>query len=333
MRRVRIGRVVGGLLVGGLILVGAELGLRLAGVQPAYSPVARAGWRMAGNLAGVQEVGPRGGSAFTLSTNDVGLRTTLPRPRRDGVLRVALLGDSTVFGWGADDGATVADGLEQGLRDAVGLHGPVEVLNAGQPGYSTVQAQLLLEEAVVDWRPDLVIHFVPKHDQNLVLVSDRQALRGANGLIEALELGALKHSRMYAWLSLRRRGLSDQPFVLPEDAVDGERLVPRVGADERTEAVLAMHETVSGWGGTLALGVVMHWLPTEVRGASSEESLWAEAFSRKAGIPYIDARSCCGPSQAHFVQTDDSGHLNDEGNLWVGRAMAPKVAKMLARER
>ena len=59
---------------------------------------------------------------------------------------MALLGDSTVFGWGVDDGQTVADGL------AAALPG-VEVLNAGQPGYSTVQAARLLE-VVAAWRPE-----------------------------------------------------------------------------------------------------------------------------------------------------------------------------------
>jgi hypothetical protein len=103
------------------LLVLAEGALRLLGVEPAYQADAIGGWRMLPQQTG-QVVRTREGDTFVLSTNAEGMRTTLPQARRADRWRVAVMGDSIVFGWGVDDGQTVADGLAVGLQAALARH-------------------------------------------------------------------------------------------------------------------------------------------------------------------------------------------------------------------
>ena len=68
-----------------------------------------------------------------------------------GRRRIALLGDSTGFGWGVDDDATFAARLE---RDASLAS---DVVNLCVPGYSTDQELWTLEREAARVRPDLVL--------------------------------------------------------------------------------------------------------------------------------------------------------------------------------
>jgi hypothetical protein len=68
-----------------------------------------------------------------ISINSFGFRGAEPGPRRPGVLRVALVGDSFTFGTGVGDRETIAaklvEALEKSGREA-------EVFNFGVPGYT-----------------------------------------------------------------------------------------------------------------------------------------------------------------------------------------------------
>ncbi len=323
-------KAVAGLVVGFGILLGVESALRLAGVAPAYSAEAIAGWRVARNLDASEIKGPRDGHPFVVSTNDAGLRTGLSRARSPGVKRVAVMGDSTVFGWGVDDGGTVAEGLEQELAEAHPELGVVEVLNAGQPGYSTTQASWLLREVVAEWTPDLVVHFLPLHDGNLVLVSDREVLRGGDGLGSSLRIGLARHSRLYASLRQVLFQQANEASVVPQRAADSEPRVPRVSDEERALAVQDMVDAASGWGGTVALGLLPFQGDLVTHSPTDRPSAaWARAYGEDASMELVDARACCGPDGGGLVLPDDPGHLTAEGNLRVGASMADTVADLL----
>src|SRR5262249_50771914 len=71
-------------------------------------------------------------------------------------LRVLLIGDSFVLGVGVNLEDSLAKLLEHRLR--LGTHGyPIEVLNAGVPGYSPYQELLTLRRLAPIVSPDLVI--------------------------------------------------------------------------------------------------------------------------------------------------------------------------------
>jgi len=324
-------KAIAGSVVAGALLLMTETSLRLAGVAPAYSLETIAGWRVAPDLRGVPIQGPRDGHSFTVTTNSAGLRTTMPEARRKGVLRVALLGDSTVFGWGVNDGGAVSDGLSRGLVDHTDEVGPVEVLNAGQPGYSTTQAAWLLREVVAGWSPDLVIHFLPLHDDNLVLVSDREVLEGGAGLVGGLRVGLARHSRIYGLFRQVAFSGAAEHSRLPDQASDGEPRVPRVSEAERARALDEMRELAGSWGGKVGVGLLPFLgdltghTPTD-----RPSSVWAAEYAARTGIRLYDVRGCCGPDGGDLVLPDDPGHLTTEGNHMVGRALAAAVAAALS---
>lgn len=313
----RVFRPLLGLLVGGGVFLLLEGGLRAAGVAPAYQMGATGQWRAAAGLVAAPLPGVGEVRVFSVSTNADGLRTRLARARTPGVSRVALMGDSTVFGWGVDDGGTLADGTQAAL-DGVGA--PVEVLNAGQPGYSTTQAAWLFAEVVQAYRPDRVVLFLSRHDYYYVPVSDREALSGGDSFASRVRVRLASSSRTYQLLRGLLWARTDEPAQHPRD-VTGEPRVPRVSDAERALALATIRTTLAGWGGSLSIG----YLPFhgDIEGTRTDRVGldWATAYAEAEGITFVDVRGCCVGEAAARVLPDDPGHLSAEGNRVVGAAV------------
>jgi lysophospholipase L1-like esterase len=78
-----------------------------------------------------------------------------------GTLRIAVLGDSFTFGWGADDDETYPAVLERILGKTMG---PVEIINAGALGDGTGDEALWYDAWVSAFHPKLVILTVVPND-------------------------------------------------------------------------------------------------------------------------------------------------------------------------
>lgn len=318
-----------GAIVTMLVLYLAEVGLRMAGVQPAYQADAVGGWRMLPRATNSTMRGHEG-TSFTLTTNDDGLRTTLRKARTPGMKRVALLGDSTTFGWGVNNGETLADGLQAGLN-AAGEH--VEVMNAGQPGYSTTQMVALYDRAVKLYNPDVILVFVPMHDNNQVLVSDREYLDGAAGPLSGIRVLLAENSRIYQVLRQRLYPLSHEASLVPGRDKTSELRVPRVSDQERDDNFDHLRESLAASGGIVAIG----HLPflADLLGEANEVRFsvpWAEAYSARTGAPIVDLRACCaGQGGEALVLPLDPGHLNAAGNRLVSAAAVAPVRALVAQ--
>lgn len=119
----------------------------------------RMGWS---NIPGKKTRFVRQDFEIDVSINEEGFRGRAFTPAKPpGVFRVAVLGDSYVFGHGVEEGETFAAQLEARLQTPAR---PVEVLNLGVIGYSTDQELLLLRDRVLDWAPDLVILAIYRND-------------------------------------------------------------------------------------------------------------------------------------------------------------------------
>jgi lysophospholipase L1-like esterase len=70
-------------------------------------------------------------------------------------LKVAILGDSSAFGWGVEYDHTYGALLQQQLEQWLGR--PVELRNFGVPGYNSQQERLCFEAHVLPWQPDLMV--------------------------------------------------------------------------------------------------------------------------------------------------------------------------------
>ncbi len=101
------------------------------------------------------EHGPHHAGVYATSAWPFRGRAAVPLPAH--VRRVAIVGDSCVYG----AGLTVADTLPeriQGELTAVGWTPEhVALLNFGVPGYSTVQLAVLLDEIIAEHAPDAVV--------------------------------------------------------------------------------------------------------------------------------------------------------------------------------
>lgn len=97
------------------------------------------------------------GQPVVVETNEDGLRTAWSRAafRRHGT-RVALLGDSFVFGSGVNAVETVAARLEAGLRNRPSTR-DAAVLNAGVISYSPFLERRLFEDVIREYRPTHVL--------------------------------------------------------------------------------------------------------------------------------------------------------------------------------
>jgi len=161
--RRRLLAIAGGIVFAALLLVAAEVVVRVAGIEPAP-------WPSADRLAEFEGVAvdpllgplPRPGYAgewfggFQVEIDGHGFRGTgLPAP--DGAARrVAVLGDSCSFGWGVDTPDTFVARLDARQR-ADGGAPVLELLNAAYPGQSAVVGEHMLRERVLPLHPDVVV--------------------------------------------------------------------------------------------------------------------------------------------------------------------------------
>lgn len=96
------------------------------------------------------------GEPVVYRTNDDGFRTTLSRSAfLEADERIAVLGDSFVFGLGVNESDTLAYQLQAELTQG-DTEREYAVLNAGFPSYSPFLAGLLFNERVREYNPTLV---------------------------------------------------------------------------------------------------------------------------------------------------------------------------------
>jgi lysophospholipase L1-like esterase len=155
------------LLVLGLLGV-VELVLRARQVS-SVSPFARIAPAIADERAGRYEAHPQ--RLYTLAphfrhspshlgrdaTGDWPFRGRPPEPAPPGLLRVAVIGDSVVYGSSLDAADVPGSCLARSLAERGWTPDRVAVISLGVPGYSTIQLDLLLAEALGTLHPDAVV--------------------------------------------------------------------------------------------------------------------------------------------------------------------------------
>ena len=97
--------------------------------------------------------------------NNIGLRgvrnVSLSKPEQ--AVRVITLGESSTFGYHADDAHTYPALLEQKLQSKLGDR-PVEVINAGIPNFDSNNLVAILEKELLAYKPDVITVYAAYND-------------------------------------------------------------------------------------------------------------------------------------------------------------------------
>lgn len=89
-------------------------------------------------------------------TNDLGLRgDNFFKKKQPGVNRIICMGASSTFGWGVEEGQTYPYLLAKNFNESQ-KDDKVEVLNAGQIGFTTFQGKIFLEKYILNYAPDII---------------------------------------------------------------------------------------------------------------------------------------------------------------------------------
>ncbi len=127
--------------------------------------------------------------------------------KRPGVRRIAMIGDSVVYGLHVDANEAFPQLLQEKLNAGDASH--VEVLNFGVPGYSTFQEYTQLKTRVLPLNPDLVILTLSRDDAETspVVINVggemtlfRNELEGVGLLNNPVHWAAFRHSYLYRFL-------------------------------------------------------------------------------------------------------------------------------------
>ena len=273
--------------------------------------------------------------------------TPIPSP---GTYRIAVIGDSFVFGTGAQDNETYPSVLEAALA-GVGRQHSVEVLNAGIPNSGVGDQALWYDRWVSAFRPDLVILTVyggndvsdEIHDSKFALAPDGsavpldlRALTEQGGLESRIQSVVLQIPG-YNFLTQRSHLLYAVRSMVTAAFTRGDGAETETAAAEQAMAKIAgevywLKQNVEATGARL---VVVYIPPRDAvgeRGGSSphviahrglDERLSSE--TSRDGIPFLDltstiaARMRAEPNAVYF-QHDD--HMRPEGYRLVGEEVA-----------
>ncbi|MCL5037102.1 MAG: SGNH/GDSL hydrolase family protein [Chloroflexi bacterium] len=144
------------------------------------------------------------GAPWIMRLNSHGIRNK-EVPCRPGELRVLIMGDSWVFGWGVDEQQAYPAVLEKLLRQK--LNCPVHVINGGSPGYSSSQVFSLLKDLNGIYKPHLVILAAYGNELEGVVLARKNRFK----FIQAIT-GLLSKSRlhMFIWRYIHRNNPADE---------------------------------------------------------------------------------------------------------------------------
>lgn len=115
----------------------------------------------------------------TISINRWGMRDQdYERKPPPNTYRIAMLGASSVMGWGVGDGETFEALVENRLNHEDGLHAKYEILNFGVQGYEPLQQLVSLERAL-EFEPNAIFY----------VATGREISRAARYLATAVQKG------------------------------------------------------------------------------------------------------------------------------------------------
>ena len=170
--------------------------------------------------------------------------------------RVLCVGDSITYGLNVDQERTFARQLEGQLRERAGGR-PVEVINAGVPGWSWVQGRTFLEREGMALAPDVVVIGHGTNDQFFpARVTDRERIGATHSRLArawTALAGALAHANTYRLVQhlVAPRAIEMSPACRRQADADGQ--CRRVSVAEIADEVERVHQLTADHGAALVV--------------------------------------------------------------------------------
>ena len=347
-------------------LLAAEGGLRL--IRPQVFPTTPAGlfterpdgFRVL--TAGFEGVISRAEFKAPVSISEFGVRGPGPGPRRPNTFRILALGDSQTFGFGVLDHAPYPVRLQQLLAE----HRPdldIQVVNAGVPGYGTVDELVWLRDRGAEVDPDLIlVQFLSVNDFKINRESSHAAglLAGspAVGVHEAAAAdtgdrgagslpAAVERPGISAWVVDRVHALKRRSHLATLVSETGSYIGMRLGLlggvaamwgedftaedAERTRSLMVLLAREAQ-----AMGVPVIILYTTGKAqviAGSGDPLPSAAViaaaAREAGVPWLDmAAELRAREDRQYLYFIRDGHWTAAGHQAVAEVVAERLSEL-----
>ena len=245
-------------------------------------------------------------TSFAVSTNSDGLRTTVEVTDSKKSLRVMTLGCSTTFGWGVADAETYPARLQHYLTEAG--YGNVEVVNGGQPGYTSFQGDWLWDALLDDYQPDVVLVGYIVQDARKAAYSDKSQaiLQGDNRFLKD---NFLYRSKGYLAL---RYGMGKVQIQAKERSSQDEGGAFRVPPEDYVSNLRSLVGKIQKSGAK----PILFGYPLERTGYTEQHRLILSIAAQELKVGHFDPQAQMekAASEARLYFARDKGHANAAGN-------------------
>lgn len=283
------------------------------------------------NCSMTQTTAAPGEVQWSFTTNSLGMRGPEIAPGKGPQeRRVLFLGDSYAFGWGVGDDETFPSVLQKDLSGAFAERGEVIVcINAGIPGYNTVQE---LDEVVRHsprLQPDLVVLCYVMND------AEPQLTVVANPAVTRAHASSWFLDDLKRWLNIRV-GWGFLPVAYQThdlDYVKGFRPGHRKAEGSRM-ALEGIHDHVRGLSAELVVAILPDFTQPfdgSYRLAPIHEAV--REWCRAMDVPVVDVLDALRGEDSGALQVPGDGHPNAEAHRRMARALHPAIVERLAGDR
>ena len=250
-------------------------------------------------------------TSFAVSTNSDGLRASIEVTDSKKTLRIMTLGCSTTFGWGVADSETYPARLQHYLKEAG--YGNVEVVNAGQPGYTSFQGDWLWDALLDDYQPDVVLVGYIVQDARKAAYSDKSQaiLQGDNRFLKD---NFLYRSKGYLAL---RYGMGKVQIQAKERSSQDEGGAFRVPPEDYVLNLRSLINKIQSSGAK----PILFGYPLERTGYTEQHRLILSIAAEELKVGHLDpqAKMETAASEARLYFTRDKGHANAAGNEQIAQ--------------
>lgn len=265
------------------------------------------------------EPGPQNLHATQTTVNALGLRgPEIVQPKPDGTRRLFSLGDSSVFGFGIQDGKVFTDVAARSLG--------MEPVIGAMPGYSSLQARAVLDRQGDAVEPDIVVIATLWSDNNFDGFVDEELKASRSGAGAAVA-GLFAQSGLFraGSMALGVQAHNEVGFgTLAQNPRLGRR---RVALQDYVANLEALVETTVSLGGE----PIFLMLANEVDVAAVEGyrawEPYREAMRQVAarhGCPLVEAAPMFAGRRGVLL---DRMHPSEQGHRLLGDAVASAVRK------